>query len=438
MQIQGAEILVGDAATVLRTLPDESVDALVTDPPYGWRFMGKAWDGADIEKKTAERRAWKRRGPKEGPNGGHRSIAAEAGKYDERPSANKSFQEWTEEWAREVFRVLKPGAHALVFCGPRTYHRMAAGVEDAGFEIRDQIQWIFGSGFPKSLNVGKAIEGGEWNGWGTALKPANEPILLARKPLSEKTVAANVLKWGTGALNIDDSRVGTDDMSKQFAREWAEGKNAFGQARPTNGRTPGKIVPPGRFPANLVFSHSPLCSDDHCDMWDCPVWMLDQQSGVLKSGGFQRGSILKPKTAIFGGENKTERQSSIPFDAGGGASRFFYCAKASQSERNLGLNGRTPKKVNDGRDTPIDNPFQRGETLRLNTHPTVKPVKLMQYLVRLVTPPGGKILDPFVGSGTTGIAAALEGFGFLGIEQSVEYAEMAQARLVGVQTEVPP
>ena len=336
------KLILGDCLEVLKTLEADSIDACVTDPPYGLSFMGKRWD------------------------------------YDV-PSV--------DVW-REVMRVLKPGAHLLSFGGTRTYHRMVVNIEDAGFEIRDQIQWLYGSGFPKSLDVSKAIDkaagvqfdarpasgvgfmtpdgkGGynttknqltragestdaakQWDGWGTALKPANEPIVVARKPLSEKTVAANVLKWGTGALNIERCRVGETVETWPKSRSYAPGQiqpGGVGETQKTGN------IPNGRWPANLIF-------DEEAGK------MLDEQSG--------------------------------------GASRFFYAAKASRKERGEG-----------------------------NNHPTVKPISLMRYLVRLVTPPGGIVMDPFMGSGTTGIAAKAEGFGFVGIEREPEYMKIAEARI---------
>uniref|UniRef100_UPI0013CDFDEC DNA methyltransferase n=1 Tax=Pseudomonas aeruginosa TaxID=287 RepID=UPI0013CDFDEC len=191
----------GDCLLVLKTFPDNSFDSVVTDPPYGIRFMGKAWDGADIEARAARRAEMPSHAPDAGPNGGHRSVAAEAGKYDLTPKGMLAFQAFTLEWAADCLRVLKPGGHLLSFASPRTYHHMAVGIEMAGFEIRDQIMWVFGSGFPKSHNLS-----GEYEGWGTALKPGHEPICMARKPLAG-TVARNVLAHGTGALNIDRCRI---------------------------------------------------------------------------------------------------------------------------------------------------------------------------------------------------------------------------------------
>ena len=324
-------ILHGDCTQRLRELDDESIDAIVTDPPYGLSFMGNKWDysvpGIDV---------------------------------------------WME-----CFRILKPGGHLLAFFGSRTYHRGVLPIEDAGFEIRDQIMWLYGSGFPKSMNIGKAIDKAagaarevigvqekamsgwnmdgttkfvdrditapatqaakEWDGWGTALKPAHEPIVVARKPL-QGTVAANVLQFRTGGLNIDDSRAKED-----------------------------------RFPANVIHDG------------------IDERWGD-----------------------------------------YFYCAKASKRDRNEGLD-HLPDKQKPG----VDGTAYMGMTSdgrkqkAKNHHPTVKPTDLMRYLCRLVTPPGGTVLDPFMGSGSTGKAATLEGFKFVGIEREAEYVEIAEARISG-------
>lgn len=321
-------LMLGDCLEVLRTLPDNSVDSVVTDPPYGLSFMGKKWD------------------------------------YDV-PSV--------EIWA-ECLRVLKPGGHLLAFAGTRTQHRMAVRIEDAGFEIRDMIAWVYGSGFPKSRNLKD-----EWQGWGTALKPALEPITVARKPLVG-TVAANVLQHGTGALNIDGCRVGNEVRHAaytSFAACHGNRLGAPGTAEARRGTQDEVKEYVGRWPANLI------------------------------------------------------HDGSEPADLLGEAARFFYCAKASKRDRDEGLEGFEPNKTNDGRKVDADNAFQRGATLRANTHPTVKPTDLMRYLCRLVTPPNGTVLDPFMGSGSTGKAAKLEGFQFIGIEREAEYLEIAKARIEG-------
>lgn len=328
-------LLDGDCLEHLKSLPDDSIDAIVTDPPYGLKFMGKKWD------------------------------------Y-EIPSV--------EVW-RECLRVLKPGGHALIACGTRTQHRMAVNIEDAGFEIRDVITWLYGSGFPKSLNIGK--QGGP-EGWGTALKPACEFWTLARKPLGESTVAKNVLKHGTGGINVDGCRVETTDALSFGSRELGDGIK-YGKCEPT---TPGIQNPQGRFPANLILD------EEAAAMLDEQTGNLGKSSGgrsVKRSGKYVEGRVSAP------GEWTNEDPG---FGDSGGASRFFYTAKASKSERGAG-----------------------------NSHPTVKPLKLMRYLCRLITPPGGLVLDPFMGSGSTGVAAVQEGFIFLGIEREPDYMEIATKRL---------
>lgn len=432
----GYTLILGDCLKALQQMPENSIDSLVTDPPYGWRFMGKAWDGEDIIKRSnsAARKDKSRHDGKFNNEDSYKAQAA--GTYDISLTGNLAFQSWTTEWARECYRVLKPGAHMLVFCGPRTYHRMASGVEDAGFEVRDQLQWLFGSGFPKSLDISKAIDkaagaerevtntrnysgpitkhdgfvSGEkvvgrrtivdtapstdaakkWQGYGTALKPANEPILLARKPLSEKTVAANVLKWGTGGINIDGCRIASEGMPKSCTNQNIRNNSYVSDNSKRDRDTIYNPSPQGRFPANLLLDEE-------------GAKMLDEQSGNCKSAGnYKEETRLKPmdcSRSMFplGGRPKYGNEQ-------GGASRFFYCAKASKSERNLGCE-------------------------KSNGHPTVKPLRLMRYLCRLITPPNGICLDPFMGSGSTGIAALQEGFRFIGIEREDEYMEIAKARL---------
>lgn len=344
----------------LRVLGDNSVDSIVTDPPYGLSFMGKKWD------------------------------------YDV-PSV--------EIWA-ECLRVLKPGGHLLAFAGTRTQHRMAVRIEDAGFEIRDMIAWCYGSGFPKSQNVSLAMDkkagavghlsksfnmkgGGErsvefesngrdfsirhepateaarqWQGWGTALKPALEPITVARKPLSAGTVSANVLQHGTGALNIDACRVPAEK-----ATGWGGGGSALYEGGLSRDGGEARLQDSGRWPANLIHDGS--------------------VSGKEPS-----------KTGTANCYGKYERVPFVSHNDTGSAARFFYCAKTSKADRGEG-----------------------------NNHPTVKPTDLMRYLCRLVTPPGGLVLDPFTGSGSTGKAAKLEGFRFIGFELSEEYVAIARARI---------
>jgi DNA modification methylase len=391
MRTSDLTLHLGDCLEVLRTLPDASVDAVVTDPPYGLAFMGKKWD------------------------------------YDV-PSV--------EVWA-ECLRVLKPGGHLLAFAGTRTQHRMAVRIEDAGFEIRDMIAWVYGSGFPKSLDVSKAIdkaagaerevvgsrkltgtarikgqaaygatsgrsedayqdgseisdtlaitapatpEAQQWAGWGTALKPALEPITLARKPL-EGTVAANVLRHGTGGLNVDGCRVGTERLPSMAA----------GQAQIGTFERGVMVTPEreGRWPANLIHDGS----DE--------VVRLFPQTGVSRGGNSTQINAGTGRYNWNTGEAKAMPDGVDPgYGDSGSAARFFYCAKTSKRERGEG-----------------------------NNHPTVKPIALMSYLCRLVTPPKGTVLDPFMGSGSTGIAAKLEGFTFIGVEREPAYYTIAQSRI---------
>jgi site-specific DNA-methyltransferase (adenine-specific) len=463
-------ILQGDCRERMAEMEENSIDAIVCDPPYELGFMGKKWDGSGIA-------------------------------YDQ------------EVW-RQAWRVLKPGGYLLAFGGSRTYHRLACAIEDAGLEIRDCISWVYGSGFPKSLDVSKAIDraagaerkvigeptrhgGGDsqimkgdynppitapatdaarqWDGWGTALKPAHEPIVMARKPLSEKTVAANVLRWGCGAVNVDGCRIGTGDILSS-GRHVQKNRTYPSGYKDTN-RSEFVQNPSGRWPANLILGHAPGCvrrgekrvrgvqkaagcpgfgcdRDDNYELgtgreygpeetvadWDCvegcAVRLIAEQSGHLKSGK------VKPYKNN-GGWKQTSDFKTGSFEASEGtAARFFlqidpdpivYVAKASRAERNRGLEGMPDRITDDGRNTPIDNPYLRGKTHRQNHHPTVKPLKLMRYLVRLVTPPGGTVLDPFAGSGTTLVAAKEEGFRYIGIELEPEYVEIAEARLAAAE-----
>ena len=390
-----------NALELLKQLPDNSVDAIVTDPPYGLGFMGKDWD--------------------KGVPGIH--------------------------FWKEMIRVLKPGGFLLSFGGTRTYHRMACAIEDAGFEIRDCIMWLYGSGFPKSLNIGKQIDkmqgnerikgelkfkGGtqlgvinddnwkpkdvyetkgtsEWEGWGTALKPANEPIVVARKPLSEKNVALNVLKWGTGGINIDDCRIEAKD--KIQCQTGHKGQPFLSREHKF---TPREYQSEGRFPANIIL-------DEEAGR------LLDEQSGISKSSG---GSGIKSQGALgdtkYGKYNKQLGENAGGLKDKGGASRFFYCAKASKSERNEGCDDLEEDNIR------INAPRENEEvknTLRKNNHPTVKPIKLMEYLIKLVTPKSGVVMDCFMGSGTTALACKQLGRNFIGCDISPEYCKIAEKRL---------
>jgi len=310
----------------------------VCDPPYELGFMGKRWDSTGIA-------------------------------YD--------VTLWTE-----CLRVLKPGGHLIAFGGSRTYHRLAVAIEDAGFEIRDQIQWIYGNGFPKSHNLED-----DWKGWGTALKPAHEPAVLARKPLCG-TVADNVMTWGCGALNIDGCRVS--------GAPWHRNDNGIGDRGMWAGlgqRHYAEQHTAGRWPANVILD-------------EAAAQVLDEQSGYAKSNGGIRNNKKVMDMFLLG---KNPILALSPYHDSGGASRFFYVAKASKAEREAGL------------DSDSD---------RANHHPTVKPIELMRYLVRLVTPNGGTVLDPFMGSGSTGCAAMLEGMDFIGIDITPEYVEIARRRIL--------
>ena len=382
----------GDCLDLMQSMSENSVDSVVTDPPYGLNFMGKAWD-----KNVPNREAWK-----------------------------------------EVLRVLKPGGHLLAFAGTKTQHRMACAIEDAGFEIRDQVMWLYGSGFPKSHDVSKAIDKAvgakrdvigrekgshssktnslgefkpeynktapatsaarQWQGWGTALKPAFEPIVVARKPLIG-TVAKNVLTHGTGALNIDGCRVGTEPVT---INTWDDGAKPFGGGAKHD--YTGRTVQ-GRWPANVIHDGS-----------EEVVRLFPQSKSGTETQPRDKGGIWTASTGSPAGPQ---------YGDSGSAARFFYCAKASKKDRDEGVAGSYEFRDGslDGRDAP----------LRKNHHPTVKPTDLMQYLCRLVTPPGGIVLDPFMGSGSTGKAAVLEGFSFIGYEFNFEYIEIAKARINAVQ-----
>lgn len=399
------QLLVGDCIDMMRTLPDNSVDSVVTDPPYGIRFMGKSWDGQDIEARAAYRASMPSHASACGPNGGHRSIAAEAGKYDLTPAGMRAFQAFTLEWATECLRVLKPGGHLLSFAAARTYHHMAVGIEMAGFEIRDQIMWVFGSGFPKSHNLK-----GEHEGWGTALKPAHEPICMARKPFPG-TVADNVNVHGTGALNIDGCRIhGADAQSTEYSQKrMAPGHvvndtGAWKQDAQYTG-----TLKAGRWPANLIHDGS-----------DEVVAMFPAEAGASAR---VRGTEASAASVgrITGQRDRVE---GAFYGDSGSAARFFYCAKTSRTDRHEGL-------INPGPQFKMGTTLRKVETTETkgNNHPTVKPTDLMAYLLRLVTPPGGVALDPFMGSGSTGKAAMREGFQFIGCEIDEQYVAIARSRI---------
>jgi len=305
-------LLHGDSLALLPELPENSVEAIVTDPPYGIGFGGEAWDGGELTDAF-------------------------------------SFQEWTSAWATEALEVLKPGGWLAAFGTPRTFHRLVAGVEDAGFEIRDQLLWLYAQGVPKSHR--------REDGLGTDLKPAYEPVLLARKPMEGRTLDANLAMHGTGALQIETARVPDPDGGRGF------------------------------WPANVTLSHAPGCRSGRCQR-DCPVALIDTEP--------------RPGREV---------------------SRLFFASKANRREREAGCEALTRREV------PIYS--HQGGPLRLvrNTHPTVKPLKLMRWLARLLCPPGGTVLDPFAGSGSTGAACVLEGRRFVGIEREGRYVPIACARI---------
>ncbi len=360
-------ILEGDCREVMATLPEASVDAIVCDPPYELGFMGKGWDATGVANDPAT-------------------------------------------WAAAL-RVLKPGGHLLAFSGTRTYHRMVCAIEDAGFEIRDQIGFAYGSGFPKSRN-------GPWGG--TALKPAWEPICMARKPLIG-TVEANWRAHGTGALNIDGCRVG------DTVETWPTSRNY----KPGNMREPGSenadalkqsagVAPSGRWPANII----------HDGSEEVLAAFPQTTSGKQAAGGHVRNSD-KTRNA-YGAFEGQRCEGDVLYGDSGSAARFFYTAKASAHDRNDGLQGasRTRQGNRPGSPDPTGKfPDHDHRERGGNHHPTVKPTDLMRYLCRLVTPPGGTVLDPFMGSGSTLKAAELEGFNAIGIELDPGYIEIARRRI---------
>jgi DNA modification methylase len=419
------ELYLGDCLVELKKLADESVDSIVTDPPAGISFMGKKWDS---------------------DKGGRTVWVA-----------------WMTEVATECLRVLKPGGHAFVWAIPRTSHWTGWAWEDAGFEARDKVYHLFGTGFPKSHNVSKAIDkqaGAErevvgrkdgerykydfantsgkfvntrdadksdrrndignitapateeaktWDGWGTALKPAAEEWWLFRKPFNG-TVASNVLQYGTGAINIDGCRVPLDG-EKQPA---GSAKRVFKSNQYTDEKIYGdnKITPPeGRFPANLIHNGS-----------DEVVSMFPE----TKKAGNKKASDMRNGTSVFG-IGQIMVNPEIPGDNGGSAARFFYCAKASRSERNEGLIDPGPRRKRN--DTTGGKYAEAPNPIGSNTHCTVKPLALMRYLCRMITPPNGIVVDPFMGSGTTGCACAEEGFRFIGIEMEEDSFQIAERRI---------
>jgi DNA modification methylase len=428
-----AEIICGDCLSVMRAMESSSVDAIVCDPPYGLGFMGNAWDSFA---ESAQERAWNTRGRNtrcevggNGAGGTARSGVGlgnpnyrcancgqwlrdrpqkkcSCGQFVALPRENRDalrFQQFMTEWASECWRVAKPGAYLLAFGGTRTYHRLACAIEDAGWEIHDTIAWVFGQGFPKHKSK---------------LKPAFEPVVLARKPAPRAT-----------PLQIDACRIAGSTENARANKGRGMGYHGDDGER---GAWTGTA---GRWPANLVLSHSEECNGECAP--DCPVRMLDEQSGERGSGAFRRSGARAMRNGSVYGAPGTTRHAPDNYGDTGGASRFFYVAKASRTEREAGLEGFAKRsRPDDGygsiqqpkldRSCPRENwtPHERA-----NGHPCVKPIALMRWLVRLVSPPGGTVLDPFCGSGTTGIACALEGLRFVGIDQDAAYVEIARARI---------
>lgn len=434
------DLRLGDCAEVLRTLPDNSVDTIVTDPPGGIGFMNATWDG---------------------DRGGREKWVA-----------------WLAGILGECRRVLKPGGYAAVWALPRTSHWTATAIEDAGFLIRDRVHHIFGTGFPKAANVGKLIDkklgaerpvvgqtrtgivGGRafdsiaeadkmqpvtaagspealaWEGYATALKPAAEDWWIAMKPL-DGTYADNAMRYGVAGFNIDGCRVGVEPSPSVRRRRGKKPPPAGGIWPTHHDRTawtqPHAGEDAGRWPAHLVLTHSAACMTE-CAA-GCPVAEMDRQSGMLKSGtGAKVQASAGGRAACYGAESRSPGTACVEYGDSGGASRFFptfrYIAKAARSEREAGIESYDAEQVGDGRAKAIDNAYQRGKTPRRNTHPTVKPVSVMEWLVLLtMTPSGGIVLDPFMGSGSTGVACVRVGRRFIGIEQSEPYFRIAGSRI---------
>lgn len=503
-------VVSGNNLDTLKNYPDNYFDSVVTDPPYG---LGKEPNTHDMLK------SWIETGYLEVKGSGFMGKEWDA------------FVPQPLFW-KEIFRVLKHGGHIVAFFGTRTYDWGCMAIRLAGFEIRDCIQWVYGSGFPKSHNISKAInkmygvefdeipasgvgfmkpdsedwnvcknqliqkgksreEAKQWEGWGSALKPANEPIVLARKPLEKGlSIAENVLKWGTGAINIDASRVGSEKRTMPiFSEDKKNDETTFNLN--SNIQHHREETTQGRFPANFIMTHHPDCEcigikkvgsgkqggynykgnvydvdgfvpnnspeansnygEEIIEDWkcheDCPIKILDEQSGERKSNGlykkdgdWENKGDGKIRTWDIGYDKLNKYAGEI-----GGASRFFYIAKASKWERNFGLDEfdnkppmyeshRANYENTKGIETPFAGAGRTGNENR-NNHPTVKPIKLMQYLVRMITPPNGIVLDPFAGSGTTGIACKIDDFQFVGLELSVEYTEIANARIQSFDSE---
>ena len=460
--IEGSTVYNGDCLEVMETIDKCSVDSVVTDPPYHLTSIVKRFGKEDSA-------------PAQFGTDGAYARASKGFMGKEWDGGDIAFQANT--W-RKCYELLKPGGHLIAFSGSRTYHRMAVAIEDAGFEIRDQCIWLYGSGFPKSHNIGKEVDkktgnkrvqvgfkhpqykngipggkgfhnslgrdGGErknpemetkgsseWEGWGTALKPAHEPMVLARKPLSEKSVADNVMKHGTGAINIDASRIEGEvkhpetmpdfrDQGEQSKAAIGVDKLSFGQTSNAKRKEASDIdTTGGRWPSNVMHDGS------------------EQIQEIFPTTSSTEVSRQRTHKGIWS-DNKDDDGDFMPaYGDHGNASRYFYCAKTSKDERNFGLGRREAKQYSyDGRNKQVELPHQRNQSVAANNHPTVKPVELMKYLVRLVTPKGGLVLDPFMGSGSTGMASREEDFRFIGIEKEEEYYEIAKARIKNVKPQL--
>ena len=497
-------IICDDCVEEMRKMPSKSIDTIITDPPYGLEFMGKDWDKFGISEMRAKRLSggdFYRKMGKPDRFFNYREGCQSRGRYTEMTSDEKfAFQKFIYHWAVEALRVCKPGAIILIFGGTRTYHRLACAIEDAGWQIRDCMMWLYGSGFPKSLNIGQVFDhqacqeqlqkelgrkptreefkaawksfrmiigenpnvrpncnpedntlykygatgktGGIttpttdlarlWDGYGTALKPAWEPIVVAMKPL-DGTFAANAEKWGVAGLNIDGGRIGINIDNEPDTGDSYYLKR--GKPYPNQGKSSSKIMgtkservditmKQGRWPANLIL-------DEEAGA------MLDKQAPANSQGHWAKTKVTG--FGKFGGGEAEYKGVGRKAPKGlQGASRFFYCPKTSKRERNLGLEGM-PKKLQNrmrpdkGEPTGLNKEPRWAPKLSQNNHPTVKPLALMKYLCGLLKMPGDKqiILDPFAGSGTTCIACALLGINYIGIEREKEYCEIAERRIAG-------
>lgn len=389
----------GNSAEVLKQYPDNHFDSVITDPPYGIEFLGKDWDN-----NTGAIEVW-----------------------------------------QECLRVLKPGGYLLAFGAPRTYHRLATNLEDIGFEIKDSLMWLYGSGFPKAQDIGKKSGNDKWAGWKTGLKPAHEPIVMCRKPLDNKmgkrgvmksrlSVVENVEKWGVGALNIDVTRIVPEenDSYNQIEAGIVEGKKhgIFNEAGKEDLYAHKMMVKSdiGRFPSNVIISEEVGKE-------------LDEKIGDKKFGNKKGGYKYDKTYNVEGFINNNKPDAPSNYGDGGGVSKYFYSPKVNRKERHWGLdmeNAPRPGNTNKRKDDVawmVGNPKAVGSSefvprVDANTHPTIKPVALMLYLVKMITPPNGKVLDPFNGSGSTGMAVKEFGGEYVGIDLDENYIEISRKRIL--------